>query len=154
MKRFLEWIGLKEKLHNKEHKPPLFKEGEVWWCYWGENIGGEINGKKEQFTRPVFILKKYDKYSFLGLPLSTKIKIGTWYVNINFAGIDQTISLSQGRVFDHKRLKEKVGEMSESDVDKIWAGYLNLHSYKKIDPPQLLAKVVGNPKYDSIIDKS
>ena len=51
----MDWI--KEKLHNKEHKPPLFKEGEVWWCYWGENVGIEINGKNDQFTRPVFILK-------------------------------------------------------------------------------------------------
>lgn len=153
MKRFLEWMGLKEKLHNKEHKPPLFKEGEVWWCYWGENIGIEINGKNNQFTRPVFILKKYDKYSFLGLPLSTKIKTGTWYVNIQFTGLDQTISLSQGRVFDYKRLKEKVGEMNLEEVEKIRAGYLDLHSHKKIDPSQSLAKVVGNPKYTPIIDK-
>jgi len=43
IKKFLEWIGLKEKLHNHEHIPPLFREGEIWWCYMGENIGVEVN---------------------------------------------------------------------------------------------------------------
>lgn len=61
IKRFLEWIGLKEKLHNTEYIPPLFKEGEIWWCYVGENVGIEANGKGNQFTRPVLIFKKYDK---------------------------------------------------------------------------------------------
>lgn len=42
MKRFLEWIGLKEKLHNSEHKPPLVSEGDMWWASFGENIGSEI----------------------------------------------------------------------------------------------------------------
>lgn len=43
IKRFLEWMTIKEKLHSKEHKPPLFKEGEIWWSYFGENIGTEID---------------------------------------------------------------------------------------------------------------
>ena len=59
IKRFLEWIGLKEKLHNTEYVPPFFKEGEIWWCHLGENVGTEMNGKGDFFTRPVLILKKY-----------------------------------------------------------------------------------------------
>ena len=61
LKRFLEWIGLKEKLHHTEHQPPLFKEGEVWWCYIGENVGVEVNGKGKQFTRPALILNGYGR---------------------------------------------------------------------------------------------
>jgi hypothetical protein len=45
MKKFLEWIKLKEKLHNINYNPPFFKEGEVWWCAVGENVSVEINGK-------------------------------------------------------------------------------------------------------------
>jgi len=132
LKRFLEWFGLKEKLHNQEHKPPLFKEREVWWCYLGENVGIEINGKGEKFTRPMVVLKKYDKYSFFGLPLTTKSKVGSWYVNIVFNNINQTVTLSQGRTLDYKRLKEKVGELEENDFSKISQAYLNLHQpYKK-----------------------
>ena len=38
IKKFLEWIGLKEKLHKAGNKAPLFKEGEIWWCAIGENV--------------------------------------------------------------------------------------------------------------------
>ena len=127
LKRFLEWIGLKEKIHNNNSIPPFFKEGEIWWCYTGENVGVEMNGKNKQFTRPVFVLKKYDKYSFFGLPLTTKDKKGTWYVDITFTGIKQTIVLSQGRAFDYRRFKEKIGELEQDEVEKIKDGYIKLH---------------------------
>lgn len=134
IKKFLEWIGLKEKIHNNDSVPPLFKEGEVWWCYLGENVGNEINGKNEQFTRPMFVYKKYDKYSFLGLPLTTKIKKGTWYAEIDFVGIKQTVVLSQGRTLDYRRFKEKVGELREDEVKQISVNYIKLHSLKNRPP--------------------
>ncbi len=137
IKRFLKWVGLKEKIHNNDSVPPLFKEGEVWWCYIGENVGTEINGKNEKFTRPVFVLRKYDKYSFLGLPFTTKTKEGTWYVQINFVGIKQTVVLSQGRALDYRRFKEKIGELEEDEVANIRAEYIKLHSSFKNRPPTI-----------------
>lgn len=128
IKRFLEWIGLKEKLHGQSHQPPLFKENEIWWCHIGENIGVEINGKSEIFTRPIFIFKKYDRYSFFGLPLSTKNKVGSWYSPIYFMGKSQIVILSQCRVFDYKRLKERVGELEIVEVSKIRERYFALHT--------------------------
>lgn len=131
IKKFLEWVGLKEKLHAQAHHPPLFKEGEIWWCYVGENVGIEMNGKGEKFTRPIFIFKKYDRYSFLGLPLTSRIKTGTWYVPINFGQKDQIVVLSQGRVFDYRRLKEKIGELEETESNKVRDGYNALHFLHK-----------------------
>lgn len=127
IKRFLEWIGLKEKLHTQSHLPPLFKENEIWWCYVGENIGSEINGKSNKFTRPVFIFKKYDKYSFFALPLSTKAKTGSWYTPIVFAGMEQIVVLSQGRVLDYRRLKGKMGELEKIESAKVRESYFALH---------------------------
>lgn len=127
IKSFFEWFGLKEKIHNNNAIPPFFKEGEIWWCYVGENVGNEINGKSDKFTRPIFIFKKYDKYSFMGLPLTTKLKEGTWYVEINFSEIKQTVVLSQGRTFDYRRFKEKIGELDGFEVKKIRDGYKELH---------------------------
>ena len=72
IKKFLEWIRLKERLHINNYEPPLFKEGEVWWCYIGENIGNEINGKSRKFTRPIFIFKKYDRYTFCLLKIGPR----------------------------------------------------------------------------------
>jgi len=135
IKNFLKWIGLKEKIHGGNHTPPFFKEGEIWWCYVGENVGVEVNGKGGQFTRPIFILKKYDRYSFLGLPLTTKSKIGTWYVAASFQGSKQTVVLSQGRVFDYRRFKEKMGELDEPDVERIIEAYAVLHCPLKNRPP-------------------
>ena len=127
LKRFLEWIQFKQFLHESAHIPPFFKEGEIWWCSVGENIGSEVNGKSERFTRPVFILRKYDKYMFLGLPLTTKAKTGTWYCAIDFSNKPQTVVLAQGRVFDYRRLKERMGELEADEREKIWNAYRLLH---------------------------
>ena len=137
IKRFLEWVGLKEKLHHQDHRPPLFKEGEIWWCHMGENVGIEMNGKGERFTRPILIFKKYDKYSFLGLPLTTKIKTGTWYSLVRFGERDQVVVLAQGRVFDYRRLKEKIGELEEGEFEKVGGDYTKLHLSYKNRPPAI-----------------
>jgi len=130
LKKFLEWFGVKESLHTAEHKPPFFREGELWWCHIGENVGNEINGKGSRFTRPAYIFKKYDRYSFLGLPLTTKDKSGTWYCPIVFRGERQTVVLSQGRTLDYRRLKEKMGEAGETERQQISEAYLKLHGIK------------------------
>jgi mRNA interferase MazF len=127
IKRFLEWIGLKEKLHAQNNEPPLFKENEIWWCYVGENIGIEINGKSKNFARPVLIFKKYDRYSFLGLPLSTKNKIGSWYAPVYFLAIPQSVILCQSRVFDYRRLDKKMGELNMLEVSSVKEAFANLH---------------------------
>lgn len=38
IKRFLEWIGLKEKLHTSSQAIPHVSEGQIWWASLGENI--------------------------------------------------------------------------------------------------------------------
>lgn len=127
IKRFLEWIGLKEKLHNQEHLPPLFKEGEIWWCYVGENVGSEVNGKGTQFTRPVLVLRKYDRFSFFAVPLTTQNKVGTWYCSFIHNNKLQTAQLAQCRVISYKRLKELIGKIDSSDYQKIKKAFNALH---------------------------
>lgn len=39
LKRFFDWITLKEKLHILEKDPPLVSERDIWWISFGENIG-------------------------------------------------------------------------------------------------------------------
>ena len=127
IKRFLEWIKLKEKLHNKEHVPPLFKDGEIWWSYFGENIGTEMNGKGDSLTRPVIILKKYDRFSFLGAPLTSQEKKGTWYFTFTHNQKRQTVVLSQTRVISYKRLKELIGKVDSTDYKNIKKAFSDLH---------------------------
>jgi mRNA interferase MazF len=53
---------------------PKFEEGQIWWCYLGENIGHEENGKGDKFLRPVVILKKFNHRIFYAIPTSTQNK--------------------------------------------------------------------------------
>lgn len=103
-----KWSDRKESLKNTNHKPPYFKEREVWWCALGDNIGTEINGKGEFLRRPVIIVRKLDKYSFVGVPLTSKSKKGTWYVSIVCSGLGNTAVVSQIRSLDYRRLDKKM----------------------------------------------
>lgn len=78
-KHFEEWIVVKSDLHNKSTLRDI-KEGNIYWCAVGENVGVEINGKSETFARPVVIMKKLSKFGFMGIPLTSQSHSGSWYV--------------------------------------------------------------------------
>ena len=117
--RFLAWIGVKQKLAGRDHVPPLLREGDLWWCSVGENVGIEVNGKSGDFTRPVIIVKKFGRLGFLGVPTSTKQRTGTWYVSFSHQRIEEIALLSQVRVFSYKRLHSKMGELDSADLRNV-----------------------------------
>lgn len=80
----------------------------------GVNVGFEQDGKNEYFTRPVLVLKKFSKDVFIGVPLSTSNKEGKYYYKFNFQGQESNALLSQIRLFDTKRLKDKLGRLPKS----------------------------------------
>lgn len=125
VKKFLEWIRLKEKLHNSSGKPPLFKEGEVWWCSLGENVGKEINGKSSLFSRPVLVFKKLSRDTF-GLPTTSQTRKGSWYVEIGYGGRLVTVILSQARVFDAKRMSTIIGKIDSANMKKVRTAFREL----------------------------
>jgi mRNA interferase MazF len=57
------------------------KEGEVWMCSLGKNIGYEQNGSGESFLRPIMIIKKFNNHMFWTIALSTKQKRFDFYFN-------------------------------------------------------------------------
>lgn len=126
IKRFLEWIRLKEKLHRSIFKPPLITEGDIWWASLGENVGKEINGKSELFSRPVLIFRKLSRETFLGLPLTTQKRKGTWYISIRQGNKNVVVVLSQARVLDAKRLSSRIGSIDDEDMKKTKTGFARL----------------------------
>lgn len=126
IKKFKTWIDLKSKLHNVTAKPPFISEGEVWWCSLGENIGSEINGKSELFSRPVLVFKKLSRENFFGIPMTSQIKNGTWYVKIVVGGKESCAILAQARNLSVKRLSTKLYELDEVDMQKIKTGFNSL----------------------------
>ena len=129
---FDAWIKVKEEIHKKQFRRS-FHDRDVWWCHIGENVGVEINGKGDDFTRPVIIFKKLSNEEFLGIPLSTQSHEGSWYVSFVFNSKKQTAFLSQVRTFDVKRLKQRIGQLSELDYKAIKLGLLNLY-FRKNSP--------------------
>ena len=130
MKRFLEWIGIKQKLDESNHKPPYFKEREIWWASIGENIGSEMQGKNKHFRRPVLILRKLDRYSFICVPLTSKEKLGSWYVSITHSGKNNTVVVSQVRHLDYRRLDKKMATLDAADFRRVLNGLLGFLTKK------------------------
>lgn len=130
IKHFPEWMELKGNIHNVGRIPKV-KEGEIWWCAMGENVGVEINGKSKTFARPIVIFKKLNRYSFMGIPLTSKHHFGEWYTPFIFKGKHQVAVLAQARVVSVSRLYDKIGEMSDSDLKLVKIGFKNLYVVEK-----------------------
>src|SRR5438552_937336 len=96
-KDFDRWNEIKKVNDATDDDARLFyREGEIWWIRLGKNIGYELDGKDREFTRPVIVLKKYNQYSFLALPLTTKSKANPYRLPIgSVAGKQAFASLSQ-----------------------------------------------------------
>ena len=117
-KNFTDWNLLKQRLDNKQGLP-TFKEREIWWCSLGVNIGHEENGKNEFFSRPILVVRKFNSNIFLGIPLTTKIKENRYYHQISFKETKQCAMLSQIRVWESRRLMDKMGKISWDEFDEI-----------------------------------
>ena len=127
LKRFLEWIGLKEKLHNMVAEPPLVKERDLWWIIFGENIGSEIHGKGKLFSRPGLVLKKLSRGFFLVAPTTSQKKGGTWYVPIRQEGTEMFVCLHQIRTIDYRRLSSRLGQVDGDDFKTVTEAFWKLY---------------------------
>lgn len=107
-KDYDKWFPQKKLLDlevGKGEKLRSFKECEVWWCQIGANIGVELIGKGKNFTRPVLIIKKYNKRQFFGALMTSSPNDNGFHFLISKEGEKiSKVCLSQLRTFDAKRL--------------------------------------------------
>ena len=127
MKKFPEWIMLKESLHGAAHKPPLVSEREIWWASVGENVGSEVNGKSKLFSRPVIIFKKLAHGFYFVIPTTTQERQGSWYVGFRQQGKDMIACLHQARAIDYRRLSSRLGRIDSNDFTRIQEGFWDLY---------------------------
>lgn len=123
IKNFLDWFKIKPKLDEKSHRLS-FREREVWYVYFGANVGFEIDGKTE-FLRPCLVVKKISKETFYAIPLTSKTKQGSWYIPSHIKGKSGSFILSQMRILDSKRLKYFVETISEKEFEEVKLGFVN-----------------------------
>jgi len=122
----LEWCRVAITLRAR-HQKILFKEGEIWWCSIGMNVGVEVFGKGSKFTRPVLVFKKLDSNSFLGIPLTSQPKEGDWYAPIRYDGIESMALLAQARVLDSCRLTKRIGTLDSLNFQDIKIAFGKLY---------------------------
>jgi mRNA-degrading endonuclease toxin of MazEF toxin-antitoxin module len=124
--RLLEWCRM-NLLLIESHKDFHFNEGEVWWCSVGLNIGEEEFGKGLSFERPVLIFKKFTRNSFLGLPLTSHRKEGSWYVSCEVARREGSVMLNQARIFDRARLLNYMARVKDDELFTIRERFRKLY---------------------------
>jgi mRNA interferase MazF len=107
------WNQEKQKL-DTNYRTLLFKEGEIWWCSLGMNIGEEIYGKGSEFSRPVIILKKLSNNSCVVLPVTSQARSGTWYFTFNSNKQDRCAILNQIKFISANRLIKRESQMTIS----------------------------------------
>lgn len=120
-KHFDEWNSVKKETDTLTS--PIFKEREVYYMRMGHNIGYEQNGKGDEFVRPVIVLKRLSREMFIGIPLSSQIKSGSFYHTVIFSknGVE-TINnaiIAQIRLFSARRLLNKIGMMHKNEFDEL-----------------------------------
>jgi PemK-like, MazF-like toxin of type II toxin-antitoxin system len=86
--RFLDWIGLKQRLHHGMQSPHGF---------------------------------------YFVVPTTTKPKVGSWYVPFRQADRRMIASLHQVRAIDHRRLSTKLGQLDDSDFERVREGFWKLY---------------------------
>ncbi|HEY0908183.1 MAG TPA: type II toxin-antitoxin system PemK/MazF family toxin [Candidatus Paceibacterota bacterium] len=109
-KNFDAWNEQKKAIESKSIEV-FFKEGEIWWCSVGINIGNESCGKGGTFNRPVLVLRKLSRSSYVGIPISTQRKDGSWFSEILVNGELRYALLYQVRMFSSNRFQRRVGAL-------------------------------------------
>lgn len=115
---FRQWHTVKQRLDSSQN-PPTFNEREIWWCSVGLNVGYEIFGKDEIFTRPVLVVRKFSPYTFLGVPMTTGQRTGYFRYPYSVKGRDGFLLFDQTRTYDSRRLADMILKVHPNDFEKI-----------------------------------
>lgn len=122
IKNFTEWFKIKPELENRKFRLS-FKEREVWYVYFGTNVGFEIDGK-EELLRPCLVVKKLSKETCYVIPLTSKPKTGSWYYPSFVQRKNGSYIFSQVKTIDSKRLFSRIERIDTLEFNKIKNSFL------------------------------
>lgn len=127
-KEFDAWNSQKKNLGCSERKA-FAHPREVWWCALGVNVGAEVDGKNENFERPVLVVRVYNKETMLVLPITSKEKLDDFHHKIQIQAKNSVtgeeyvkpvwIKLTQSRVISNNRLLRKVDIVHQEEFDRV-----------------------------------
>lgn len=121
MKDFDKWNKIKQNIESEQKELSQFpKEGEVWVSFLGKNLGVEQNGGRDNFSRPVLVIKKFNNQMFWVVPLSTKQKKFDFYYNFKNENNEKiSVILAQLKLMSIKRFKRNIYKISQNDFIEI-----------------------------------
>jgi len=108
------WNELKKQLNNTQ-KNINVKNGNIYLLSVGKNIANEVYGKGEIFLRPVLVLKKLGHNYFLGIPLTSKTKNGSYFFAFTYKDKASYAMFNQTRTFTTNRILKYHGKMRIDD---------------------------------------
>lgn len=109
MKDFDTWNTYKKEIERNQRIE--YSEGDVWMISLGENVGCEESGKGRIYSRPIVVVKKFNKDFCLAIPLSTTNKEGLYYYKFSFKNGISNALLSQIKPVDSKRFAYRMGSV-------------------------------------------
>jgi mRNA interferase MazF len=128
MKDYRDWFELKPKIDSASNLLPASpKEGEIWWCSIGMNIGTEIDGKNDLYDRPVLVIRVFNEGHLVIVPIrSNRPSNPSFSTQISFNGRLSYALLSQIRAVSSKRFQRYICTVSPALFQNI------IHSIKSL----------------------
>lgn len=123
---FSSWNNVKVSLELHGRQPKI-SQGQLWWTGVGKNVGSEINGKNERFSRPVLVYRKLCGNQFVAIPLTSQPHEGSWYIHFMQNGKKQTAVVGDAKTMSTKRLYRMIGKIDDADYERVKAGFLKLY---------------------------
>ncbi len=117
-KDFDKWNSVKKALEEENQKVHI-RIGEIRWVSLGVNVGSEIDGKGDSFTRPVLILHVIGRSLALVVPMSTKVKDMAGYQTFHWKGKDVSICIHQLKIISQKRIFRRQGKIPNNRFNDI-----------------------------------
>lgn len=134
--KYNDWNEKKQSLQSSDiSKKIYFKEADVWWCSLGLNLGSESFGKGDAFRRPILIVRKLSSDLCIALPLTSKEKNGTWFIDITLHAQKRWVMLYQIRTLHKKRFQHKIGELDATDFSRVKQKLQNLLEFSSKSSP-------------------
>lgn len=125
-----KWNEVKKQVNKKENIE--FYQGNIYFMSIGKNIGYESLGKNNLFLRPILVYKKLSKSTFIGIPLTSKKKEGSYYFSFNYKkDVTSTAMLNQMRVFDIRRSEYLSGKVNKNIYKNL---EIKINEFMKITP--------------------
>jgi hypothetical protein len=125
IENFYIWNSKKQEL-DSEKIHFRFRERDIFFIHIGVNIGFEQNGGKD-FLRPVVVYKKFNNHVFLGIPLTSQLKVDKFHYEFEYKEDTRSFAiLSQIKLFDIKRAKFRDVIISKEDFFKLQDKLLKL----------------------------